>query len=535
MNEFMIKFASAESALSQMQQLESSIRSEGEEIAKIRSGFNAQFGGRARILQNLRGQMDRMSDLGDSMKTFESSLESILGIYNAVEQNLLGQLEDQIISGTGSTETAPVAEDAGSADETVDRIHHAGKEDERRGLIPGATIIGGATLGSAAYKDQRTGTGQGAARRTDGQTEETSEAETPAEKNEDNSVPMTADFGILPPRGELIEILADKELPENASWEDFLGMLPEDLKNILPEIAVEYLHELFDLLKEFPMPFGEVFFPEINDFINCGIWATFYTLITWYFYQQGAFENGEETASADDSEEDTVDSEEEPVATEKEAAEDSSPTNSDTKAPAQADADKAAASANDPAKDAAKTSKEDGMSAFSKDKTGAAKTPDPSSADQKTDKSAKSSGGHSGGSGGGHSGGSGGGSSYSPDPLIDSTDSGTDATKDYLSGLVGEPDASTGNASDWAVGAMQNWGKEAGGQLAGNGAGDASAPAATAAQGAGVVGRTARSVVCAAVINAGIEVVMHGAGAVSSILGDGQKELFGDIDLGDAE
>ena len=79
------------------------------------------------------------------------------------------------------------------------------------------------------------------------------------------------------------------------------------------------------------------------------------------------------------------------------------------------------------------------------------------------------------GSGGGHSGGSGGGSSYSPDPLIDSTDSGTDATKDYLSGLVGEPDASTGNASDWAVGAMQNWGKEAGGQLAGNGAGDASA------------------------------------------------------------
>lgn len=83
MNEFMIKFASAESALSQMQQLESAIRSEGEEIAKIRSGFNAQFGGRARILQNLRGQMDRMSDLGDSMKTFESSLESILGIYNA--------------------------------------------------------------------------------------------------------------------------------------------------------------------------------------------------------------------------------------------------------------------------------------------------------------------------------------------------------------------------------------------------------------------------------------------------------------------
>ena len=508
----MIKFASAESALSQMQQLESAIRSEGEEIAKIRSGFNAQFGGRARILQNLRGQMDRMSDLGDSMKTFESSLESILGIYNAVEQNLLGQLEDQIISGTGSTETAPVAEDAGSADETVDRIHHAGKEDERRGLIPGATIIGGATLGSAAYKDQRTGMGQGAAQGTDGQTEETSEAETPAEENEDNSVPMTTDFGILPPRGELI-----------------------DLKNILPEIAVEYLHELFDLLKEFPMPFGEVFFPEINDFINCGIWATFYTLITWYFYQQGAFENGEETASADDSEEDTVDSEEEPVATEKEAAEDSSPTNSDTKAPAQADADKAAASANDPAKDAAKTSKEDGMSAFSKDKTGAAKTPDPSSADQKTDKSAKSSGGHSGGSGGGHSGGSGGGSSYSPDPLIDSTDSGTDATKDYLSGLVGEPDASTGNASDWAVGAMQNWGKEAGGQLAGNGAGDASAPAAAAAQGAGVVGRTARSVVCAAVINAGIEVVMHGAGAVSSILGDGQKELFGDIDLGDAE
>ena len=162
MNEFMIKFASAESALSQMQQLESAIRSEGEEIAKIRSGFNAQFGGRARILQNLRGQMDRMSDLGDSMKTFESSLESILGIYNAVEQNLLGQLEDQIISGTGSTETAPVAEDAGSADETVDRIHHAGKEDERRGLIPGATIIGGATLGSAAYKDQGTGMGQGA-------------------------------------------------------------------------------------------------------------------------------------------------------------------------------------------------------------------------------------------------------------------------------------------------------------------------------------------------------------------------------------
>lgn len=90
MNEFLIKFANAENALNQMRQVESAIRSESEEISEIRRGLRSEFGGKDRILHNLQTVTNRMSELGDSAKNFGNGLESILNIYNAVEQSLLG-------------------------------------------------------------------------------------------------------------------------------------------------------------------------------------------------------------------------------------------------------------------------------------------------------------------------------------------------------------------------------------------------------------------------------------------------------------
>ena len=65
-------------------------------------------------------------------------------------------------------------------------------------------------------------------------------------------------------------------------------------------------------------------------------------------------------------------------------------------------------------------------------------------------------------------------------------------------------------------------------------AGEAAEKAAQTAAGIGgsPIGRTARSIVCAAVINAGIDMAMQGAGAVGSVLG-GKDDLF--KELGDSE
>lgn len=549
MNEFMIKFASAEGALSEMKQVESAIRSNGEDISRIRSGFRAEFGGKTRILQNLRGQIEKMSDLGDSMKTFESSLESILGLYNAVEQNLLGQLEEQKKTGTGGSESSVPVETVTDQDVVVDRIDNAGKEDERDGLIPGATIIGGLTLGTAASGGAGSGAGGGQSRtqtqETDGQAQGES-GSSDYEKLES----IKADFGIIYPSDELIRKISGSDIPKDGSWEDFLGMLPQDLIEKLPEMALEYLNNLFEMLKSSPMPFGEVFFPGMDNFINCGIWSTFYTLIMWYYYQRGLI-GGEETAAGEsgsesgdtesgtgDSENDSSDSKSGTGDSGNEEADGSGAENTDASNEDDADAFKTNSYKEDSSKTAENVMKDANPTGDEAAKASAkenAKSSAQSNSDQETGKSSgtsgggSGSGGHSGGSGGGSGSGSGGGSSYSGEPAIDIPEA-EDLTKDYVSSLVGDSGADSANAADWARGTMDNWGQKAAGELAGSSAAAASAAAGSAGSGSSAIGRTARSVVCAAVINAGIDLVMHGAGAVGSILGDGDKDVFPDMD-----
>ncbi len=470
MNEFMIRFASAENALSRMQQAESEIRSNGEDISKIRNGFHAEFGGKTRILRNLRGQIEKMSDLGDSLKTFESSLESILSLYNAVELNLLKQVQElpgKSMAGTGSSATA---EQETGTDETVDRIHRAGKTDIRGGLVAGASMIGAATLGSSVSGVL------GAA---------------------------ASDFDEIESLFEQMPRLIFPEYAGETLWEDFLSFLPLEAVGELPEPALEYLHELFDILRVFPLPFGAVFFPGPADLINCGIWTTFYTLITWYFYQQGFFQK-EETEPLG-SEAGTSDAGEEP-----------------------GDSGEESASLGEYQEAGSETgrSTEDGRVKLFGEKNAAAAAQD--AADPEPGKSGSGSSGHGGGSGS-HSGGSGGGSSYAGEPAVDIPEAESSA-KEYVSGLVGETGKAVDGASDWSIGAMKNWGEKAAEQAARNGAGDLTAAAASGS-GTGAIGRTARSVLCAAVINAGIELVMHGAGAAGSILRGGKEDLFTEADL----
>lgn len=451
MNEFMIRFASAENALSRMQQAESEIRSNGEDISKIRNGFHAEFGGKTRILRNLRCQIEKMSDLGDSLKTFESSLESILSLYNAVELNLLKQVQElpgKSMAGTGSSATA---EQETGTDETVDRIHRAGKTDIRGGLVAGASMIGAATLGSSVSGVL------GAA---------------------------ASDFDEIESLFEQMPRLIFPEYAGETLWEDFLSFLPLEAVGELPEPALEYLHELFDILRVFPLPFGAVFFPGPADLINCGIWTTFYTLITWYFYQQGFFQK-EETEPLG-SEAGTSDAGEEPGDSETGTS------------------------------DAGEESGDSEIEVGTGD------------LEDEPGKSGSGSSGHGGGSGS-HSGGSGGGSSYAGEPAVDIPEAESSA-KEYVSGLVGETGKAVDGASDWSIGAMKNWGEKAAEQAARNGAGDLTAAAASGS-GTGAIGRTARSVLCAAVINAGIELVMHGAGAAGSILRGGKEDLFTEADL----
>lgn len=516
MNEFLIRFASAEDALSQMQQVESAIRSNGEELVKIRNDFRAAYDGKTRILQNLHGQINKISNLGDVMKNFESSLESILGMYNAVEQKL-AQMEDRAKAVSRGTGYSSHAEHATDTDETMDRIYEAGKKDERRGLIAGATMIGAATLGSAMFDADGTG-GNNDPAHAQGVDKQIPEegAEEHTGNSEKGEMPVATDLEELEPGLEQMSLITDMNLPKDASWEDFLRMLPEEVVDDLPRIALEYLRELYDLLKVFPMPFGPVFFPGLMNIINCGIWTTLYTLITWYYFQQGASEN-KVTESADSrSESEDLESETGDLGIESEDSQIEF-----------ADPEKTAS--NKTGEDVSSSPKEEKTDAASASARDGSNTESPKTSAQNAED--KAAGRGSSGSGV-HSGVSGGGSPYTGEPVSDVpvTD---DLTKDYLSGLVKDSETSIDKASDWALGTMNDWGQKAAGQLAGGSTGEAVSADISSTEnrsGSGVIGRTARSVVCAALINAGIEMVIQGAGAVSSIFGGDEKNLFPDME-----
>ncbi len=294
MNEFMIRFASAENALEHMQQVESAIRSQSEEISKIRREFRADFRGKARILQNLYNQMNRMSGLGDSAKVFEDSLESILGIYNAVEQELLGQVEDTGRSGAAPSAVSSDGENASEKDREQDYIHNAGKRDEKRSLIPGASIIGAGTIGQYLLGDNQDPAGDPAGTQRAGGGEGQNADQAADGAGTSQAAPAVTDLDDLTAVLFPIPVDPDRIFKKEDPWEDFLHFLPAWLVEMLPDFALEYLHELFDLFRNLTELFGDVRFLDAEDILICGIWGTFYTLLIWYFYQK-AFPQDDDT------------------------------------------------------------------------------------------------------------------------------------------------------------------------------------------------------------------------------------------------
>ena len=301
MNEFMIRFASAENALEHMQQVESAIRSQSEEISKIRREFRADFRGKARILQNLYTQMNRMSGLGDSAKVFEDSLESILGIYNAVEQELLGQVEDTGRSGAAPSAVSSGGENASEKDREQDYIHNAGKRDEKRSLIPGASIIGAGTIGQYLLGDNQDPAGDPAGTQRAGGGEGQNADQAADGAGTSQAAPAVTDLDDLTAVIFPIPVDPDRIFKKEDPWEDFLHFLPAWLVEMLPDFALEYLHELFDLFRNLTELFGDVRFLDAEDILICGIWGTFYTLLIWYFYQKAFPQDGDmiETKSED--------------------------------------------------------------------------------------------------------------------------------------------------------------------------------------------------------------------------------------------
>lgn len=647
MNEFMIRFDSAEDALDHMREVESAIRSEGEEISKIRKGFRSEFGGKARILQNLRTQIEKMSGLGDTARTFGTSLDSILSLYSNVERDILGNVEE--IERTALRFTGPSSGDevlpGEEQDATVDRIHEAGREDEKRGFAEGATLIALLTLGPRESDPGKTGP---EAYRQPMPADEETEAEPPAPEDGTAETLPPAELGPglenIEPAVPLIPAGPEEEAAVPASWEDFLTRLPEGLLEMLPETALEYLHELFEFLKNFPMPFGDVRYLRPEDLVDCGIWATFFTLITWYFYQKNHFP-GEEPETADqetempDQEENPEDeeNEKEELITEdqdqEETAEDSSNSIGEETEPAEGEnsgeEEPGAEDAGDPesgsmdeagtddgtggtkpseestsemnpvdqtqggwgknpernpeaasgqetdqpaaedwgrnpekaAQQAQKEAQAENVSALSEEppakadqalekgtpaadtKAAAAKAAADQARASAAGKNAKTSGGHSGGGSGSGShrgGGSGGGSSLPSDTSIGSGSSGTtDSTlspgtdaDEYLTSLTGDRNSGFGGLTDWARETMSDWGRKTAEQMAESAAaaGQAAGAAVTPAGLRTPIGRAARSVVSAAAIDAGIQMAMHGAGALSAVFGGGKGDPFAEID-----
>lgn len=501
MNEFLIKFANAENALNQMRQVESAIRSESEEISEIRRGLRSEFGGKDRILHNLQTVTNRMSELGDSAKNFGNGLESILNIYNAVEQSLLGGLEESGKRGSAYAGRAPAPgldpSRTGDKDTGPDQGRKTEDKDGKKDLIAGAGAIGAATLGAQAGGEETPGAPAGDI--ADGGAGAVAGTGDPGEAE---GMPAAGDIEDVRPALEQLPEGVTPESFKNFTWEEFLESLPVEIREALPEAALEYIHQLFDLFSSLATAFGNVRFLDPQDMAVCGIWATFYTLLNMYLFQN--IFPGMETAGEGIT---TMGDEIVPTDTEPGEEDPTDPT--------------------DPAGKSG-TGKDGESGTMPSDK-------DDSSGGSHGGGSSGGGGSHGGGSGGGsHGGGSGGGGGFSGDDYslpgettADPSSVDQDATGEYLSGLFGDETPSSVGTYDEPVSALSTWGQKAAESLAESGAGQAASAAAenAAAAGSGVIGRTARSVVCAALINAGIDAALHGAGAVGAVLGD-KDDLF---------
>ena len=236
-----------------------------------------------------------------SPQVFEDSLESILGIYNAVEQELLGQVEDTGRSGAAPSAVSSGGENASEKDREQDYIHNAGKRDEKRSLIPGASIIGAGTIGQYLLGDDQDPAGDPAGTQRAGGGEGQNADQAADGAGTSQAAPAVTDLDDLTAVLFPIPVDPDRIFKKEDPWEDFLHFLPAWLVEMLPDFALEYLHELFDLFRNLTELFGDVRFLDAEDILICGIWGTFYTLLIWYFYQKAFPQDGDtiETKSED--------------------------------------------------------------------------------------------------------------------------------------------------------------------------------------------------------------------------------------------
>ena len=265
--------------------------------------------------------------------------------------------------------------------------------------------------------------------------------------------------------------------------------------------------------------------PEL---LTCGVWGTFFTAVMWYFYLHG----NEEAAGALPNEQ-------------QQEAELPSETGKEVELPD----GRIRTAGKGQIKPLSGENPKDGASAAGD----SSKTENAASTGADNSKSSGSGGDHSGsGGGGGHksSGGGGGGSTGSSLPDYHSSIQGdpssgasgtqtgaaeavntatpeytaevnTDATGDYLRTLLGDGNSVTDGLKSWTKSNMTSWGTRAAQKLQ-NGSSSFS--------GTSPAGKVAGSLVRAAVVNAGIEIAAHGAGAVSAAAGGGSKDIFEEIE-----
>lgn len=314
MSDFLIRFSGAEDAADQIHQVEMELRSEEDETSRIRSGFRSEFGGRERILRNLKKLMDRFNDLGEGAASFQENLEMILRLYRDAEEGILGNLTSSSPkSNPASSERtdAVSSQDEYEGSSIIDRIDASGKNDEKNGLLPGVGMVAAGVLGAGAQASAE-GAGQAAGSAAGG--DDMSEAAADADGTQPTEA-CSADLEELTPAvsfpsEEVISGEGDVKLPA-ASFEEFLALLPEEIRSLLPDACLEYLRELFDAISHFEMPFGDVWFPGIETMIASGIWASFFTFLMWYFYRNNENQEGTETGGTEneDTEEGTAEEE----------------------------------------------------------------------------------------------------------------------------------------------------------------------------------------------------------------------------------
>ncbi len=517
MNGFLVRFSNTESALDHMQQVESEIHSEEEEVSRIRRGFRHEFGGKERILQNLKAQIDKMAALGDHVQTLQTTLSSIMELYAAVEEKLVGSIEipdTQSQAPSARPDGAEAREDGESRKpaSVFDTIHEALKMDESKGVIVGGSLVGAAVLGSAAKGAVLEGD-PSARLQAEGFISGTEGENLPGqmETGQEGTAAVCADMDSL--TSAVPEFSGDflKKLSEVSSWDEFLALFPTDTVDQLPEAAKNYLQQLFERFNTGHFPVGDVVFPEMPELLTCGVWGTFFTAVMWYFYLNG----NEEAAGALPNEQ-------------QQEAELPSETGKEVELPD----GRIRTAGKGQIKPLSGENPKDGASAAGDSKSGGSKS--------------------SGGGGGGHkgSGGGGGGSTGSSMPEYHSSIQGdpssgasgtqtgaaeavntatpeytaevnTDATGDYLRTLLGDGNSVTDGLKSWTKSNMTSWGTRAAQKLQ-NGSSSFS--------GTSPAGKVAGSLVRAAVVNAGIEIAAHGAGAVSAAAGGGSKDIFEEIE-----